>query len=146
MTQSDLRRIPSVDRILSGLGETELPRPAVLAVVRRQLAGLRKERSVPDYETILERARETVSRLAAARIRPLINGTGILIHTNLGRAPLGPAAIETLVRSPRTTTAWNMTLSMALAGNAPLISSTILPCYAAPKPPQWSTTTPRHWF
>ena len=31
-----------------------------------------------------------------ARIQPLINGTGILIHTNLGRAPLGPAVVEAL--------------------------------------------------
>jgi L-seryl-tRNA(Ser) seleniumtransferase len=34
--------------------------------------------------------------LRSARLQPLINGTGILVHTNLGRAPLGPAVIETL--------------------------------------------------
>ncbi len=34
--------------------------------------------------------------MRASRIRPLINGTGILIHTNFGRAPLGPAVIEAL--------------------------------------------------
>src|SRR5207249_9590094 len=32
----------------------------------------------------------------AARIQPVINGTGILVHTNLGRAPLGPAVVEAL--------------------------------------------------
>jgi len=40
--------------------------------------------------------RSDLQRLQALRIHPVINGTGILVHTNLGRAPLGPAAINAL--------------------------------------------------
>ena len=40
--------------------------------------------------------RAALRELRASRIQPVINGTGIIIHTNFGRAPLGSAVIETL--------------------------------------------------
>ena len=91
-----LRNIPSVDQLVQRLGPVDVPRPAVVAVVRRELALLRKVQSIPDPDTILERLQSAIAELQSARIRPVINGTGVLIHTNLGRAPLGSAAIETL--------------------------------------------------
>jgi len=45
---------------------------------------------------VLERVRSSLQTLRSARIQPLINGTGIIVHTNFGRAPLGPAVVETL--------------------------------------------------
>jgi L-seryl-tRNA(Ser) seleniumtransferase len=44
---------------------------------------------------ILARARGSGS-IKLRRIQPVINGTGVIVHTNLGRAPLGPAVVETL--------------------------------------------------
>ena len=47
---SPLRSIPSVDRVLRDLGDTGLPRPAVVAVVRRELAAVRSGRASPPDE------------------------------------------------------------------------------------------------
>jgi L-seryl-tRNA(Ser) seleniumtransferase len=96
MKQSQLRAIPAVEKILQALGDMELPRPMVLAVVRRELAALRKAKRVPAFEAVLASVRGALRELHASRIRPLINGTGILIHTNFGRAPLGPDVIAAM--------------------------------------------------
>lgn len=96
MKRSPFRGIPAVEKLLLALEETGLPRLAVVAIVRRELATLREEDSIPSFDEVLTRVRDAVRTLTAARIRPVINGTGILVHTNLGRAPLGRAVIETL--------------------------------------------------
>jgi L-seryl-tRNA(Ser) seleniumtransferase len=96
MKTDSLSAIPAVEKVLQALGEVGLPRPAIVAVVRRELAALRKEKEIPDFEGVLARVRAAFDALRSARIRPVINGTGIIIHTNLGRSPLGPAVVETL--------------------------------------------------
>jgi L-seryl-tRNA(Ser) seleniumtransferase len=98
MKQSELRAIPAVEKILQALGDTGLPRPLVLETVRRELASLRKRNSVPTFDAVLASIRGSLRDLSASRIRPLINGTGILIHTNFGRSPLGPDVIEAMSR------------------------------------------------
>ena len=96
MGDVSLRSIPSVDRLVRELGETDVPRPAVVAVVRRELAGIRESRAEMTLEQVVARVRGALETLRRARIQPVINGTGIIIHTNLGRSPLGPAVIQTL--------------------------------------------------
>src|SRR5687768_15363840 len=91
-----LRGIPAVEKLLQELGETGLPRPAVVAIVRRELAALRTEKHIPEAAAILAGVKQAVADLRLTRIQPVINGTGILVHTNLGRAPLGQAVIDTL--------------------------------------------------
>ncbi len=91
-----LRAIPAVEKVLQALGEMDLPRPAVVAIVRRELASLRSSKVIPDFDTILSKIRSSLLSLLSSRLTPLINGTGILIHTNLGRAPLSAAAIARL--------------------------------------------------
>lgn len=94
MTDSSLRAIPSVDKVLLALGDLDLPRPATVAVVRRELAALRSEKSIPDFDGMLVRVRGAIEALRAAKIRPVLNATGIIVHTNFGRAPLAPQVIE----------------------------------------------------
>jgi L-seryl-tRNA(Ser) seleniumtransferase len=96
MKQSQLRAIPAVEKVLQALGDTDLPRPIVLGVVRRELAALRKQETIPALDAVLASVRDALRELRASRIRPLINGTGILIHTNFGRAPLGQRVIEAM--------------------------------------------------
>jgi len=91
-----LRAIPAVGKILDALGETELPRPAVVAVVRRKMASLRSAKEIPGFDDVLTAVRSELANLWCSRIRQVINGTGIIIHTNLGRAPLSPEVVETL--------------------------------------------------
>jgi L-seryl-tRNA(Ser) seleniumtransferase len=98
MKRSGLRGIPSVDQLAHALGNTGLPRPTVIATIRRELAALRKQGAIPGFEDILSLMRSALRNLRASRIQPVINGTGILIHTNFGRAPLGPTVMEAVSR------------------------------------------------
>jgi len=91
-----LRRIPAVEKVLQALGDPDLPRPAVVVVVRRELAALRAQKNIPDFDGVLRQVRSSLQSLRSARIQPLINGAGIILHTNLGRSPLVPAVVRTL--------------------------------------------------
>ncbi len=98
MKRSGLRAIPSVDKLAQALGDTGLPHPTVVAAIRRELAALRKHGTIPGFEEVLSRLRSALGTLRASRIQPVINGTGILVHTNFGRAPLGHAVMEAVSR------------------------------------------------
>jgi L-seryl-tRNA(Ser) seleniumtransferase len=95
-TASRLRAIPAVDKVLRSLGDTGLPGPIVVDIVRRQLKALRSKKTIPPADAVLEGFRSSLRVLHASRLTPVINGTGILVHTNLGRAPLGPDSIRAL--------------------------------------------------
>jgi len=90
-----LRDLPSVDRLLADerlAGEPhELAVPAVRAVLERARGEIRDGREPgPLVEAVL-------AELEQARrpsLRRVLNATGVLVHTNLGRAPLAPAALE----------------------------------------------------
>jgi L-seryl-tRNA(Ser) seleniumtransferase len=96
MRQTGLRAIPAVERLLQAMGETDLPRPTVLSLIRRELAALRSEDEIPDFEALVAQMRAGLDSLRLQRIQPVINGTGIILHTNFGRAPLGAAVAESL--------------------------------------------------
>ena len=91
-----LRSIPAVETVLQALGVVDLPRPMVTAVVRRELASLRSGTEATEFQSVVSGIRTALRRLRHSRIQPVINATGILIHTNLGRAPLAPEAVEAL--------------------------------------------------
>src|ERR1700693_1300988 len=98
MKRSGLRGIPSVDKLKIALGDTGLPHPTVVATIRRELAVLRKHGTIPGFEEVLSQLRSALGTLRASRLQPVINGTGILVHTNFGRAPLGHAVMEAVSR------------------------------------------------
>lgn len=95
-SNAKLRAIPAVEKLLHALGQVDLPRPALTALVRREVAALRKAAEIPDFDDVVTRVRNAVDRLVAQKIRPVLNGTGIVIHTNLARSPLAPEVIDTL--------------------------------------------------
>jgi len=88
------RQIPAVGRILDALGRCDLPRPVIVDVIRRKLSEIRTTKKVPDFESTVVLIRRSIEELGACRLQPIINGTGILIHTNFGRAPLASDAIR----------------------------------------------------
>ena len=93
-----LRRIPSVEKLIQKLGHTPLPRPRVVSIIREELAALRAENSIPEFAAVLDRVQSKISKFHRSRIQSVINGTGILVHTNLGRAPLGEDIVEILTK------------------------------------------------
>lgn len=95
-TVSARRNIPAVDRVLEMLDAHSLPRPVVVRVVREHLASLRKSGEIPEVDGIVRRIIEKLDRLDRSRIQPVLNGTGVLVHTNLGRSPLGETAAQSL--------------------------------------------------
>ncbi|PYK58332.1 MAG: L-seryl-tRNA(Sec) selenium transferase [Verrucomicrobia bacterium] len=91
-----LRKIPSVGKVVAEIGGCDLPRRVVVDVVRHELGLLRTEKKIPNFSGVMSRVRAAIDALQLAKIQPVINGTGIVIHTNFGRAPLGRALIESL--------------------------------------------------
>jgi L-seryl-tRNA(Ser) seleniumtransferase len=96
MKRKNLRSVPAVEKVLQSLDAIPLPRPAIVAVVRRELAALRKSRSIPPFDEVVSNINARLASRRRSRIQPVINGTGIIIHTNLGRSPLGAKVIESL--------------------------------------------------
>jgi L-seryl-tRNA(Ser) seleniumtransferase len=90
------REIPAVSKVLETLGENDLPRPVIVEVIRRELSKMRAEGEILDFRSIIQHVRRSLDQLRATRLQPIINGTGIVIHTNLGRAPLAPEAVRAL--------------------------------------------------
>jgi L-seryl-tRNA(Ser) seleniumtransferase len=92
------RDIPSVSKVLDSLpqdaGEpwTELPRLLVVDFVRRELSAIRAGRRIPEFRAIVDRIRESLEKFHARKLVPVINGTGVIVHTNFGRVPLALAA------------------------------------------------------
>jgi len=92
----ELRDLPSVDG-LAGLlaGDFSLSDAVVISVVKSHIDSAREailaEREVTDPEA---GARQRLSDIETARPRAVINATGVLLHTNLGRAPAPDAVSE----------------------------------------------------
>jgi len=94
---SSRRSIPSVEKVLQALGSCDSPRALVVFVVRSELARLRAQRgSLPDCPGILGSVQDRLAQFQRQRLQPVINGTGVVIHTNLGRAPLAAKAVEAM--------------------------------------------------
>jgi L-seryl-tRNA(Ser) seleniumtransferase len=90
------RQIPAVSRVLDALGDFDLPRPVVVDLIRRKLSQIRAGKEMPDFDSIVALVRRSLDELRGGRLQPIINGTGIVIHTNFGRAPLASEAIRAL--------------------------------------------------
>jgi L-seryl-tRNA(Ser) seleniumtransferase len=92
---SSLRDLPSVDRVLADERLGEAPHALAVVAVRAALEHARSEiRGGRDPGDVVELA---LTELAAARrpsLRQVINATGVIVHTNLGRAPLAPEALQ----------------------------------------------------
>src|SRR4051812_18141064 len=96
MKHTALSSIPSVDRVLREVGDDYLPRAGLVALIRRELGEIRAGAETVPHEQTIERVRKAIVDLRQTRIQPVINGTGIILHTNFGRAPLGSKAIEAM--------------------------------------------------
>lgn len=105
--KAELRTLPSVDDVLrsdaAAAWLAQLPRERVVDLVREAISGLRAEaldgRGVghaPPSETIANHVSRAIHRLGRQPLRPVINASGVILHTNLGRAPLSESAIRAI--------------------------------------------------
>jgi L-seryl-tRNA(Ser) seleniumtransferase len=106
-----------VDEILSRPEMVDLlkihPRHVVVEAVRKGLGRLREEilqkeelheleESLFSFENLSSIFQKEIDLQIQPRLRRVINATGVVIHTNLGRAPLHPSAIEHLIEVSKT--------------------------------------------
>jgi L-seryl-tRNA(Ser) seleniumtransferase len=97
-----LRQIPSIEEILQSEGLhkyiSSLSRPLVTQISRKIVDQIRKELSKKSFsisrEIIITRIIEELENLSSSTLKPVINGTGVIIHTNLGRAPIGGEVLK----------------------------------------------------
>ena len=93
-----LRALPSVDRLLADPRLAGEPRslalPAARAALEQARAEIRQDREPGD---LVELALTVLASTRRPSLRRVLNATGVLIHTNLGRAPLAAAALERVV-------------------------------------------------
>ncbi|MEP6570955.1 MAG: L-seryl-tRNA(Sec) selenium transferase [Acidobacteriota bacterium] len=107
-----LRSIPSVDQLLRNEGVAELRGsvglPRLTAIAREVTDEMRKQiqsDSLPEttgdnlLNEALERVQSVCRRDAGAGLRRVINATGVILHTNLGRAPLSAAARQAVMQA-----------------------------------------------
>jgi L-seryl-tRNA(Ser) seleniumtransferase len=94
-----------VDRVLAHPAmlalQERLPQNVVTMAVREELEEIRRGLlknggGVPSLEEVAERAASRALDMVAPSLRPVINATGVIVHTNLGRAPLSRAALEAI--------------------------------------------------
>lgn len=117
LRQQVLRKIPSVDEILSRPEMVDLlkihPRHVVVEAIRKGLGRLREEilqkeelheseDTLFSFENLSSIFQKEIDLQIQPRLRRVINATGVVIHTNLGRAPLHPSAIEHLIEVSKT--------------------------------------------
>ena len=102
----NLRGLPSIEQLLQTHLAAELiasyGRPLTLQAIRTALDELRRrisksgEATLPDWEILLTQAADLLHIWAAPTLLPVINASGVILHTNLGRAPLSIAARQSM--------------------------------------------------
>src|SRR3954451_15247959 len=94
----ELRSLPSVDRLAAAL---DAPHALAVQAARATIDERRSElrSGAQDDPDLVARARERLARAGRPSLRRVLNATGVIVHTNLGRAPLAEAAREAVARA-----------------------------------------------
>jgi L-seryl-tRNA(Ser) seleniumtransferase len=103
---NELRQLPSVDRLLQSSAiqhlVTEHGHDMTVAAIRAVLdstrAAILAGSDAPTHDALVEAIRVHFRAERLLQLQPVINAAGVIIHTNLGRAPLSKAALEAMTR------------------------------------------------
>ncbi len=101
---TSLRDLPSVEKLLGSADDlvSKYGRPLTLDALRETLDDARArfrlnpETALPSTDLILSQAESRLSAWTASTLFPVINATGVILHTNLGRAPLSNPTIKAM--------------------------------------------------
>ena len=104
MSKQDLRTLPSVDKLLQTHDAAEwvlqYGRPLVLSAIRATLEEVRtrfpKGGAVPSQRALLQQTQRLLGEWMQPTLLAVINATGVILHTNLGRAPLSHETVQAL--------------------------------------------------
>jgi L-seryl-tRNA(Ser) seleniumtransferase len=110
--QDILRRLPAVDELLHLEPLADLqkihPRGLIVNAVRQELENARRavltgqrEALLPERNELVRRIVKRVQEQARSSLRRVINGTGVIVHTNLGRSLLAESAVKLMVEVSR---------------------------------------------
>ena len=107
MSDAALRQLPKIDRVTSHADVAPLKRRLGAAVItelaRRAIAdarrAVREGESAPTLDAVAARVAELARATLRTRVRRVVNATGVILHTNLGRAPLCREAVDALTTS-----------------------------------------------
>jgi len=102
---SELRNLPSIDKLMiTTFGDDlitrfghSLTRDALRATLETTRTAFVETKRIPNEKEILSQAENTLQQWTAPTLKPVINASGVMIHTNLGRAPLSTAALQAIV-------------------------------------------------
>ncbi len=106
-TKYEFRKLPSIDKLLQipelvALAET-CGRDLTTESARRALDVLRQEivagQPYPGDEAVIRRVRTLLDAAVRPTLQPVINATGVILHTNLGRAPLSAETVDAMRRA-----------------------------------------------
>ncbi|HEY3217732.1 MAG TPA: L-seryl-tRNA(Sec) selenium transferase [Candidatus Limnocylindria bacterium] len=99
MTTDARRRLPSVDAVVRAAGETGLSRDRFVRAVRDVLAEARAAGATLDEGAAAAAARRRLRDRDRRSLRRVLNATGVVLQTNLGRAPLAAAALAAIAEA-----------------------------------------------
>ncbi|HSQ27990.1 MAG TPA: L-seryl-tRNA(Sec) selenium transferase [Anaerolineales bacterium] len=102
MNTKSLRDLPSVDQVLQFSQvqgwQAIYGRPLLIDAIRQTLEGARlafsQGQSIPNQDELFEKISGLLERWTTPTLIPVINAAGVILHTNLGRAPLSQSAIQ----------------------------------------------------
>ncbi|MFQ5968600.1 MAG: L-seryl-tRNA(Sec) selenium transferase, partial [Acidimicrobiia bacterium] len=95
-------RPPSVDAVIRALSDEGAPRSLVAEIARLVTDEARSRAQAGEEADVISDARNALRLAMRQRLGQLVNATGVLLHTNLGRAPLHPEAVEAASRVSET--------------------------------------------
>ncbi|MCP4140843.1 MAG: L-seryl-tRNA(Sec) selenium transferase [Chloroflexi bacterium] len=133
---TNLRSLPSVDKLLKTQTSAEIiakyGRPLVLDALRTILDEIRtaytddNTKPIPPAETLLILASSRLERWTRPTLYPVINATGVILHTNLGRAPLSPATIKAMESVARSYSTLEFDMSNGKRGSRLIHAESVL--------------------
>jgi L-seryl-tRNA(Ser) seleniumtransferase len=99
-----LRKLPGIDSLLEELQLKNLcdkySQELVTYCARKTLNEARNDiKNIPTKETLISDIIKAISKVVDGQLKPVINATGIVLHTNLGRAPLGTLCSEDITKA-----------------------------------------------
>lgn len=105
MSKDELKNIPGVDKLLNDDRIKDLlkiySRDFIIYCLRNELSSIRENtergKTIPQFEDIINDTVKRIETFLNPSMKRVINATGIVLHTNLGRAPLGESVLNELI-------------------------------------------------